>query len=65
MIDYKTVSMCISSNYCKGWNDAVNAIKKCNSQYNSSIQYKTVSMCLSVEYCQGWNDAIKENKFSS
>lgn len=23
MIGYKTISMCISSDYCKGWNNAV------------------------------------------
>lgn len=26
MIEIKTVSQCISSDYCKGWNDAVKSI---------------------------------------
>lgn len=29
MINIKTVSQCISSDYCKGWNDAVKAIGRC------------------------------------
>lgn len=62
MIDYKVVSMCISSSYCKGWNDAVKAIRDSKMKHNSSIQYKTVSICPSVDYCNGWNDAVKENK---
>lgn len=28
MLKNKTVSQCISSDYCKGWNDAVNAMPK-------------------------------------
>lgn len=28
MIEHKVVSQCISSDYCKGWNDAVNAMPK-------------------------------------
>ena len=28
MIKRKTVSQCISSDYCKGWNDAVDAMPK-------------------------------------
>lgn len=29
MIKKKTVSQCITSDYCKGWNDAVDSIVKC------------------------------------
>lgn len=28
MIERKTVSQCVSSDYCKGWNDAVDAMPK-------------------------------------
>lgn len=28
MLERKTVSQCISSDYCKGWNDAVDAMPK-------------------------------------
>lgn len=28
MLDKKTVSQCISSDYCRGWNDAVDAIPR-------------------------------------
>lgn len=29
MIEKKTVSQCITSDYCKGWNDAVDSIVRC------------------------------------
>lgn len=29
MIEKKYMSQCISSDYCKGWNDAVDAIGRC------------------------------------
>lgn len=32
MPKYKTVSMCISSDYCKGWNDCVKEYKKLEKQ---------------------------------
>lgn len=28
MLEYKTVSMCVSSDYCRGWNDAVAEMPK-------------------------------------
>lgn len=28
MLEYKTVSMCASSDYCRGWNDAVKEMPK-------------------------------------
>lgn len=28
MIERKVMSQCISSDYCKGWNDAVNEVEK-------------------------------------
>ena len=28
MLEYKTVSMCGSSDYCRGWNDAVKEMPK-------------------------------------
>lgn len=54
-MNYKVMSMCSSIDYCKGWNDAVEAV---NNKEN--IFYKTVSMCISPRYCNGWNDAVKE-----
>lgn len=36
MIDIKTVSQCISSDYCKGWNDAVKSIGRCGECKHSS-----------------------------
>lgn len=36
MIEKKTVSMCITSDYCKGWNDAVDSIVHCKD----CIHYK-------------------------
>ena len=28
MLEYKTMSMCASSDYCQGWNDAVKEIHR-------------------------------------
>ena len=28
MLEYKTVSMCVNSDYCRGWNDAVKEMPK-------------------------------------
>lgn len=33
MLDKKTVSQCISSDYCRGWNDAVDAMKVVHGQW--------------------------------
>lgn len=33
MVERKTVSQCISSDYCKGWNDAVNSVVRCKDCY--------------------------------
>lgn len=30
MLERKYVSQCVSSDYCKGWNDAVDSIVRCN-----------------------------------
>lgn len=59
MIDYRTVSMCISCEYCEGWNAAVEAIRK-----KERIDYKTAFMCSSDDYCDGWNDAVKMMKIN-
>lgn len=37
MLDYKTVSMCVSSDYCRGWNDAVAEMPKWISVKESEL----------------------------
>ena len=36
MPEYKTVSMCISSDYCRGWNDAVKECKELKEELEQS-----------------------------
>lgn len=53
----KVMSMCVSIDYCKGYNDAVDT-------YNQGIKIHVmeISMKRSREYCNGWNDAVLESR---
>ena len=43
MIDRKTMSMCVSSDYCNGWNDAVRSVGRCEN----CIHYE-FGVCLKI-----------------
>lgn len=53
MPEYKTVSMCISSDYCRGWNDAVKECKELKEELEQSKKDIAALLWLNgnCEYC--------------
>lgn len=54
MIEYKTASQCISSDYCKGWNDAVKKAEKENKELRAMLKQVVNDM-------NGFVESINEN----
>lgn len=56
MVERKTVSQCISSDYCKGWNDAVNSVVRCEDcRYcELHVDYLT-GKTFNFGYCYHWD----------
>ena len=50
--DYRTVSMCPTAAYCRGWNDAVDCIRTGRIVHNTPEDLEARK-----EYLDGWNDA--------
>lgn len=46
MIKKKTVSQCITSDYCNGWNDAVDSIVRCKDCIYGKNNYFLHGLCL-------------------
>lgn len=53
----KVMSMCVSTEYCRGYNDAVEA-------YNKGVKISMLAIGLkySRDYYRGWNDAVLASK---
>lgn len=51
MVEKKTVSQCITSDYCKGWNDAVDGIVRCKDCNRSEKRNGD-------RYCKYWFDTV-------
>lgn len=54
MMEYKTTSQCISSDYCKGWNDAVKKAEKENKELKEMLK-TALTTVNSVCYCLSGN----------
>ena len=60
MIKKKFMSQCISSDYCQGWNDAVDSIVRCKDCKQAVIKSNK-----EVSYCRYWGDLMENNEFCS
>ncbi len=46
VLEKKVVSQCISSDYCAGWNDAVDAMPRWNNVADKLPFYNTTVLCI-------------------
>ena len=72
MLERKYVSQCVSSDYCKGWNDAVDSIVRCKDcKYavllRKSPQNEVVADCAIKVFYSGddWYAVVRGEDFCS
>ena len=49
MLEKKTVSQCINSDYCRGWNDAVDEMPRWNNVADKLPFYNTTVLCIDID----------------
>ena len=49
MLEKKVVSQCISADYCRGWNDAVDAMPHWNNVAYRLPFYNTTVLCIDID----------------
>ena len=49
MLEKKVVSQCISSDYCRGWNDAVDKMPQWNNVADKLPFYNTTVLCIDID----------------
>ena len=62
MIDIKTVSQCISFDYCKGWNDAVKSIGRCGECKNAPFLSSRIK---GMRWCRKFRSDVNSNDYCS
>lgn len=63
MLEYKTVSMYGSSDYCRGWNDAVKEMPKWIS-VKERMPAKGENVLLYIPEREGWQNSGEDKKWT-
>ena len=59
MLEKKVVSQCISADYCRGWNDAVDKMPQWNNVADKLPFYNTTVLCMQLLVQPSLHEALK------